>query len=163
VSEVAAVYDVRPTEPRWTHIALRVDDIEATIAWYEEFTPMVLLTRHADDFGYGAWMGQPDSPDRPFILVIAQFFPETNPFGDVPKEVLQPFAHIGIELPTREAVDEIAARGVQAGCLALEPRQMPPPVGYVCMLRDPDGNMVEYSFDQGVYATAQKEWGGHRT
>jgi hypothetical protein len=27
------------------------------------------------------------------------------------------------------------------------------------MLRDPDGNMVEFSFDQGVYATARAVWG----
>jgi len=27
------------------------------------------------------------------------------------------------------------------------------------MLQDPDGNMVEFSFDQGVYAKAQEVWG----
>ena len=73
--------------------------------------------------------------------------------------MLAPFAHLGIELPTREALDEIAARGEAAGCLAMPPQQMPPPVGYVCMLEDPDGNRVEFSYDQGVYAAAQEKWG----
>lgn len=155
----AAHFELRPTEPRWTHIALRVDDIQATIDWYLEYTPMVLLDRRQDEFGYGAWMGQPDSPDKPFVLVIAQFFPETDPFADAPKEVLTPFAHIGIELPTQDAVDEIAAKGDAAGCLAMPAKQMPPPIGYVCMLRDPDGNMIEYSYDQGVYAKAHEAWG----
>ena len=41
----------------------------------------------------------------------------------------------------------------------MPPTQMPPPIGYVCMLRDPDGNMIELSFDQGVYATAKRIWG----
>jgi len=27
------------------------------------------------------------------------------------------------------------------------------------MLRDPAGNMVEFSWDQGVYATARERWG----
>jgi hypothetical protein len=26
------------------------------------------------------------------------------------------------------------------------------------MLADPDGNMIEFSFDQGVYATARAVW-----
>ncbi len=56
------------------------------------------------------------------------------------------------------AVDEMAARGEAAGCLALSARMMPPPVGYICMLRDPDGNMVEFSWDQGVYARLQERW-----
>ena len=35
---------------------------------------------------------------------------------------------------------------------------MPAPIGYICMLKDPDGNMVEFSWDQGVYATLQDRW-----
>jgi hypothetical protein len=36
---------------------------------------------------------------------------------------------------------------------------MPPPIGYICALTDPDGNMIEFSYDQGVYATVQEVWG----
>nr|MBA3605467.1 VOC family protein [Acidimicrobiia bacterium] len=60
------------------------------------------------------------------------------------------------------ALDEIAARAEDAGCLAMAPTQMPAPIGYVCMLRDPDGNRIEFSYDQGVYATAQQIWGAAR-
>jgi lactoylglutathione lyase len=34
---------LRPTTPRWTHTALRVSDIDATIDWYLRFTPLELL------------------------------------------------------------------------------------------------------------------------
>ena len=155
----AALYELRPATPTWTHIALRVGDIDASIAWYEEFTPLQLLEKRQDDMGFGAWLGQPESVDRPFILVLAQFLPETDPFKAYPKEVLTPFAHLGVELPTREALDAAAAKADAAGCLAMPPTQMPPPIGYVCMLRDPDGNMIEFSYDQGVYATAKRIWG----
>ena len=101
----------------------------------------------------------PTSADKPFILVLAQFFPATDPFKGTPQEILAPFAHLGIELTSRDEVDEMAARGEAAGCLAMPPTEMPPPIGYICMLRDPDGNMVEFSFDQGVYAKAQEVWG----
>ena len=46
-----------------------------------------------------------------------------------------------------------------AGCLGMGATEMPPPIGYICMLRDPDGNMVEFSYDQGVYAKAKEVWG----
>ena len=110
--------------------------------------------------GFGAWLGQPESADRPFILVLAQFLPETDPFKAYPQEVLAPFAHLGIELPTREAHRRRRGRE-RAPPVAwrCRRRQMPPPIGYVCMLRDPDGNMIEFSFDQGVYATAKRIWG----
>lgn len=152
-------YDVHPPQPRWTHVALRVQDIDATIDWYAEFTPLELLDRREDEFGKGAWMGMPDSPDRPFILVVAQFYPETDPFRDAPQEVLAPFAHLGIEMTSRQEIEAIADKAREAGCLAMEPTDMPPPIGYICMLSDPDGNRVEFSHDQGVYATARRVWG----
>lgn len=150
---------LRPSEPRWTHIALRVGDIGASIEWYARYTPLELLDRRQDEMGFGAWLGQSDSPDKPFILVLAQFLPGSDPFQAYPQEVLAPFAHFGVELPERADIDAIAARGADDGCLAMPPRDMPDPIGYVCMLRDPDGNMVEFSYDQGVYAKAQEVWG----
>jgi catechol 2,3-dioxygenase-like lactoylglutathione lyase family enzyme len=153
------VHDIRPDQPRWTHVALRVADIEASIAWYDEFTPLELLERRADNDGFGAWLGHSDAADRPFVLVLAQFLPDHDPYAGTPYGSLRPFAHLGIELPDQEAVDAVAARGEAAGCLAFPAKHMPPPIGYICMLSDPDGNMVEFSFDQGVYATARAVWG----
>ena len=157
-NDTESVYELHPTEARWTHVALRVNDIDATIDWYTSMTPMVLIDRREDEMGYGAWLGMPGATSNPFILVIAQFFPETDPFKDAPKAVLAPFAHLGVEVPTKADVDAIAARAEAAGCLAMPSRMMPPPIGYICMLRDPDGNMVEFSWDQGVYATLQERW-----
>ena len=151
-------YDVHPPRARWTHIALRVADIEATIAWYSEFTPMTLLDKREDESGYGAWLGMDDSTDKPFILVLAQFFPHADPFAGAPQAVLAPFAHLGIEVPTRDEVDVMAAKAGEAGCLGMPSTMMPPPIGYICMLKDPDGNMIEYSWDQGIYATVQERW-----
>ena len=34
--------------------------------------------------GYGAWLGMPGETNNPFILVIAQFFEETDPFAGAP-------------------------------------------------------------------------------
>lgn len=152
-------YDVHPPKARWTHIALRVKDMDATVDWYTEFTPLEVLERREDSQGYGAWLGMSDSADSPFLLVVAQFFEETDPFSFAPRAVLAPFAHLGIELTTKDDVDVMAERGREADCLSMEPTMLPAPIGYVCMLTDPDGNTVEFSWDQGVYAIAKERWG----
>ena len=95
-----ATHSIRPPEPRWTHVALRVGDVDRSIAWYEDLTPLRLLDHHSDDFGHGAWLGQPDTVDKPFVLVLAQFLPDADPYRDSPLATLSPFAHLGIELPT---------------------------------------------------------------
>ncbi len=149
-------YALHPPVARWTHVAIPCSDIDATIAWYERFTPLRLLDRREDADGQGAWLGQPDMVDKPFILVLVSFFKDQHK-GPLP--TMAPFAHLGIELTSREQVDEIARRGEQEGCLAWPPQELPPPIGYVCALTDPDGNVVEFSFDQGVYAKAYEVWG----
>ncbi len=153
-----STYDVHPPEPRWTHIALRATDIDATIAWFEEFTPLVLIDRREDAQGYGAWLGMPGETNNPFILVLAQFHAGKDPFGEAPLATLAPFAHFGIEMPNKADIEAIAAKAEAAGCLGMPPTMMPPPIGYITMLRDPDGNTVEFSWDQGVYATLQERW-----
>jgi lactoylglutathione lyase len=153
-----ATYDIHPTQPRWTHVALRVADIDATISWYKEFTPLELIDKREDDMGFGAWLGMPGETNNPFILVVAQFFEGCDPFADAPRAVLAPFAHFGIEMPAESDIDEIARRAEAADCLAMPPTAMPPPIGYICMVRDPNGNMVEFSWDQGVYATLRDRW-----
>lgn len=158
-ADQTAQYASRPTTARWTHIALRVADIDRTIEWYSTFTPLELLEKREDEDGFGAWMGHPDNTDNPFILVIAQFFPGHDPFAPAPIAKLAPFNHLGIELPTKDDVDDVAARGDAAGCLVFPAKWMPAPIGYICMLQDPDGNLVEFSFDQGVYETARRVWG----
>ncbi|RMH76412.1 MAG: VOC family protein [Actinomyces sp.] len=135
-----------PPEPRLTHLALVVRDLEATIAWYEAWTPLRVGHRRRDPDGAVAWLGHPDPGPHPFVLVfIEQDRPDHDP---VP---LGPLAHLGIEMPSREEVDAVARRAREAGILHWEPADIGPPVGYICAVTDPDGNVVEFSHDQGLY------------
>jgi len=154
-----AAHSVGPRRSTWTHIALCVKDIDASIAWYERHTHLALLSRGEDKDGKNAWLGDKTQADSPFILVLGQFYEGHDPFAPAPHHPMGPFAHIGIELPSKEAVDEMAAKGKAEGCLAFGPVQMPKAIGYLCFLRDPDGNTIEYSFDQGVYEKAREVWG----
>lgn len=153
-------HELRPTQPTWTHLALHVKDIDKVIAWYEEFTHLTLLAQEEDEDGYSAWLGDKSQSESPFILVLGQFFPGHDPFAPVEHPTLGPFNHIGIEVPDKQTVDDIAAKAKDAGCLILGPQQMPKRIGYICFVRDPEGNMVEFSYDQGVYEKAREVWGG---
>ncbi len=163
MSQDTPIHAHRPTRPRWTHLALCVNDIDATIAWYERYTHLTLLARTEDPNGYGAWLGDPEEAESPFVLVLAQFFDGKDPFAPARHAVLGPFAHIGIEVPDKAGVDQVADRGRENECLVLGPMQMPDPIGYICFLKDPDGNMVEFSYDQGVYEKAREIWGNRAT
>jgi lactoylglutathione lyase len=141
--------------PRWTHVALPVADLDRTIDWYERYTPLQLIDRRVDDLGQGAWLAHPEATAQPFVLVLVMF----NDRRGTPQPQLAPFAHLGIELLAQADVDAVAARARADGCLAWEPQQLPPPVGYVCAATDPDGNVVEFSFDQGVAAKVLDAFG----
>ena len=156
MSEVVDQFAIHPPSMRWTHIALPVSDIDKSLAWYQRYTPLDVLNRRDDSEGSGAWLGHRDQIDKPFILVLVSF---RRDLDKGPQPIMAPFAHIGIEVTSRAEVDAIAKRGDAEGCLAWPPTEMPPPIGYICALTDPDGNMIEFSYDQGVYATVQEVWG----
>ncbi len=139
-----------PCTGRLTHLALPCRDLDASTAWYEAHTPFRVVHRRVDSEGQVAWIAEPDRPGTPFVLVLID--PLDDAADRAPKPVLTPLAHLGIELDSREAVDEAAEQGRAAGCLAWEPGELPPPVGYICALADPDGNLVEFSFGQDVAA-----------
>lgn len=147
--------------PRLTHLALRVADIVRSIEWYQRYTPLQVLKEFSDKYGVGVWLADPAEPE-PFVLVLSQFTPDTDPFGYAPATVLGPYAHLGFELDSKAAVDTVAARAEADGILTYPATQMPSPIGYICFTEDPDGNTIEFSYDQGTYAIWNEEWGGTR-
>ena len=151
------------TAPRWTHVALPVSDLDRSIVFYTSLTPLVVVARNQDENGRGAWLSNDKQVVDPFVLVIAEFLPDVGRQFDVepgqPVPILKPFAHIGIELPNRADVDDIAARAKELGALKMPPRDLAEHIGYVCFVEDPDGNIVEFSHNQKVYSTISEIWG----
>lgn len=152
------------TEPRWTHVAIPVTNLERALEFYTTVTPLVVVARNEDENGRGAWLSNDKQVETPFVLVIAEFNPgAAAQFGIDPSKpypTLAPFAHIGIELPNKEDVDAVADRARELGALHWEPRMMAAHIGYICAAADPDGNVIEFSWNQKVFSTIQTLWGG---
>jgi len=134
----------------WTHVALPACDLDASIAFYREYAGLRVVHDRTDYDGDRAvrvvWLAD---GARPFVLVLAQAAsPVSSPLG--------PFAHLGIALPSAVAVDEIARRAYAEGRLSTEPIDCGPPVGYLCMVRDPDGHTVEFAYGQEVGLTVDR-------
>lgn len=147
--------DDRLTEARWTHVALPTGNLDAAIDFYTSLTPLVVVERFADADGESVWLSNDKQAETPFVLVLVSFNKDKG--GQL--GLLHPFAHIGIEVPTRSDVDAIADKARQMGNLHWEPRDMGGQVGYICALKDPDGNVVEISHDQRVFSSVRAKWG----
>jgi lactoylglutathione lyase len=144
-----------PSSARWTHVALPAADLDASIAWYESFTPLRVVHRRSDEAGQSCWLAHPEPAEHPFVLVLVDF----NAVHGRRQPLLAPFAHLGMELPSRDHLDDVADRARAAGCLQSEPQDLPDPIGYVCMVNDPDGNVIEFSHNQRVYETFREQFG----
>jgi len=125
----------------FTHVALHVRDLAACVAFYREFCGLeVVHERGTAGDPHAVWLAQ-EGHESEFIFVLL-------PGGHGRKQAEGDFSHFGFALGSREAVDAIAAKAEETGCLLWAPREEPYPVGYYCGLRDPDGNAVEFSFGQ---------------
>ena len=132
----------------WTHIALYSHDIDESIDFYARYARMSIV--HSRQEGDGTRVVWLSDRTRPFILVLIQSKERVeNPLG--------PFAHLGIGLPSRDAVDERCALARSEKRLRLGPVDSGYPVGYWGLIADPDGHMLEVSHGQEVGLSIQRK------
>ena len=61
---------------------------------------------------------------------------------------LRDMAHLGVGVRSRDEVDRLCRLAREERCLAREPEDSGPPVGYWALIRDPDGHTLEVAFGQ---------------
>jgi catechol 2,3-dioxygenase-like lactoylglutathione lyase family enzyme len=144
-----------PPESLFTHVALPVRDLDATLESFRKYTTLELIHEREDpDTGLrSVWLanGRDKTADAArFVLVLICGSLPSQITGDMKEEYgfLTSISHLGISLTTREEVDRIAEMAKADGILVLGPRYMNPVVGYICIVRDPDGNQLEFSVEQ---------------
>jgi catechol 2,3-dioxygenase-like lactoylglutathione lyase family enzyme len=128
--------------PHLTHVALHVRDVAATVDFYGRYVGLQVVHDRLDAGVRVVWLSE-QAEDPSFVLVFIGPGAESRAPTDLAN-------HLGYDLPSRDAVDEIAARARDEGILLQGPVYAGPIVGYFCMLRDPDGNVVEFSHGQPI-------------
>ena len=84
-----------------THVALFVRDVGRTIEFYRKFAGLHVVHQRVDNDVPVAWLSEQESEPR-FVIVAIQM--EPGPQGSPPN-----MAHFGYDLPSRQAVDDMAA------------------------------------------------------
>jgi catechol 2,3-dioxygenase-like lactoylglutathione lyase family enzyme len=138
-----------------THIALPVKDYDKSLAFYERYTSLERVLEKANEESglRSVWLADPDRRTEAaaqFVIVLLEGGKRKGAPADAKEEYgfLTSIAHFGISVDSREAVDEIAARAEQDGILVLGPTFRNEITGYIALIRDPDGNNVEFSYGQ---------------
>lgn len=127
--------------PVLTHLALGVQDLDRTIAFYRKHVCLHVVHERNDGGMRVVWLAEREK-DADFVLVLFQV-------GGAPAGpgTLQ---HLGFAVASRDEVDAAAEAGRIDGVLTVEPTYAGPIVGYFCIIEDPDGNQVEFSYGQPI-------------
>ena len=146
------------TKSLLTHIAFPVRSLDAQLAFYAKYTSMVKIHERYDDETHmrSAWLANESDITHEgsarFVIVLMEGSLPKNITGDIGEEYwfLRSIAHLGISVESRDEVDRIAAMAKEDDCLVLGPLYRNKVVGYICLVRDPDGNNVEFSVEQDL-------------
>lgn len=139
-----------------THIALPVRNMADMLAFYERYTTMKLIHQRTDDETglQSVWLANErdiTEDGARFVIVLIEGQVPRGVVGDAIEEhygFLTSFSHLGFSLESREEVDRVAALAEEEGRLVLGPMYRNEVVGYICLIRDPDGNNLEFSVEQ---------------
>jgi catechol 2,3-dioxygenase-like lactoylglutathione lyase family enzyme len=129
--------------PHLTHIALRVKDIDRTASFYSEWVNLEIVhDRVSESSGTRvAWIAERGRKPT-FVLVLLEF-----PFEQSAQPAVD---HLGFATANREEIDRIAAKAKDRGLLVEGPTDAGPVVGYYCIILDPNGHRVEFSWGQTI-------------
>lgn len=130
-----------------THVALHVNNLAGCIEFYKSYCGMLVCHERSDDHSSVAWLAEPGK-EREFIIVVIDG-------GKRAPQAEDDFSHLGFAVESESRVDALSAQAEKEGCLVWAPRSEPYPVGYYCGIRDPGGNIIEFSYGQPLGPGAQ--------
>jgi lactoylglutathione lyase len=123
---------------RWTHITLPFSDLATSIAFFTDVCGLAVVRDRRLEGGTTVWLGpRPEAGHDPAFVLVAQ-----------QGTVKEPLDHFGFQCDTREEIDAIAARAKESGTLVEGPIDHGGSVGYIVVVREPSGHLVEFTFGQ---------------
>ena len=131
----------------FTHVALPVSNVDASIAFYSKYARMQVVHRRTDSTTKSdvVWLGD---LTRPFVIVLIAMPKVDNP--------LLPIAHLGVACESSEEVDRLCNEARLERVLQAGPQDDGYPVGYWAFISDPDGHTLEISYGQEISFTIKQ-------
>lgn len=134
----------------WTHLALWVSDLDASVEFYCKYAGMTVLTERTESSGSRvAWLA-----DKHGHLVLVLFGPYRMPLRKrlfiALMRRMRPPAHIGVECSSEDEVRRLSGLARDEGILRKGPAQFGGEIGFAGFISDPDGNDLELSHGQNV-------------
>ena len=124
-----------------SHVALTTANLNSSLDFYARYAGLEAIHRRGDPGREVAWLSD---GARHFVLVLVE--------DDQVAVRLEGTTHLGVGCTSRSEVDRLCALAARNQCLLREPQDIGPPVGYMALLRDPDGHNLELSYGQQVGA-----------
>lgn len=129
--------------PEWHHVLFKVKDADASIRFYSEYLGMNAVQDQKDSDGRRwVWLRFSENPNAPLFALLedTQFKGAPAP---PPGQSLQAFCFRMTDL---KPVEEMSARAKQDGHLIEAAAYGGHMRGYFCVVADPDGNRLEFSY-----------------
>ena len=116
--------------------------MERAVAFYARYAGLAEVHRRTEHDVTVVWLGE-EGREHEFVIVLIGVS-HADPVDPAP------LAHIGYAVESRDEVDRLATSARLEEALVEGPTDAGPIVGYYCIVRDPDGNLVEFSFGQSL-------------
>lgn len=123
--------------PKMTHICLHVENLQQCAAFYERYCGLSVVKDRTEG-GEGSIYMKEQNQEYGIVFQLMSG-------GSKQHLSTSDNRHFGFVVDSRDTVDEIAENAHAEECLIWEPGEYIPGA-YLCTVKDPNGNFVEFSF-----------------
>ena len=124
--------------PKMTHICLHVESLDECARFYERYCNLNVVRDQSREGEGSVYMAGPGRETE----IVFQFMSG----GQSLRLPDSDNRHFGFAVESKQAVDEVAGKARADGCLYWEPDEYIPGA-YLCAVKDPNGNCLEFSFE----------------
>jgi catechol 2,3-dioxygenase-like lactoylglutathione lyase family enzyme len=127
--------------PQMTHICVHTENLGECVEFYRRYCRMEVIDDRSVDGAGSIYLAESGDGEKPVFQFKSGGKTRTLEKTDE--------THFGFAVESRERVDEIAAAARQDGVLIWDADEYMPGA-YLCTLKDPNGNGVEFSYGHPV-------------
>lgn len=124
----------------WHHVLFKVRDADLSIRFYSDYLGMDAVLDQRDSEGKRwVWLKFAENPHAPlFVLVEDSQIKKGTPIANLPTFCFR--------LADLKPVEEMSAKAKKDNCLVEAAVYGGHMRGYFCVVSDPDGNLMEFSY-----------------